>query len=196
MKNFRILALTLLGLFSLNSCGDENKKEQEPVPMQNDTRMDSEHAEHGDEMGAANLDDGALKTQVEFSDEAVASVYQHYMHIKTALVNTNSEEAGKGGEMMLQALEKSEAGEQAVNSARVIAENEDINEQRAAFLDLSASIENMLEGALTSGEIYKQYCPMAFGGSGGSWLSGSEEIRNPYYGDKMLKCGRVEQTIQ
>lgn len=195
MKNFRILALTLLGLFSLNSCGDEEKKEQ-PVPMQNDTRMDSDHTEHGNQMKNGNLDNGAQTGQVEFNDDAVASVYQHYMHIKTALVNTNSEEASNGGEMMVEALEASEAGDQAVNSARIIAENSDINEQRTAFLDLSASVEGMLEEALVSGEIYKQFCPMAFGGSGGSWLSGSEEIRNPYYGDKMLKCGRVEQTIE
>lgn len=195
MKNFRILALSLLGLFSLNSCGDEDKKEQ-PVPMQNDTRMDSEHAEHGNQMESGNLDDGTQSGQVEFNDDAMASLYQHYMHIKTALVNTNSKEASNGGEMMVQALEASEAGDQALNSARVIAENQDINEQRTAFLDLSASVEGMLEEAIVSGEIYKQHCPMAFGGSGGSWLSGSEEIRNPYYGDKMLKCGRVEQTIQ
>jgi len=43
--------------------------------------------------------------------------------------------------------------------------------------------------------VYKQYCPMAFDGKGAFWLSSSEEIRNPYYGDKMLKCGRVEETI-
>lgn len=196
MKNFRILALALLGVFSLTSCGEENKKEQDPVPMQNDTRMDSEHAEHGDQMGSSNLDDGAQAAQAEFDDDAVASVYGHYMHVKTALVNTDSEEAGNGGEMLVEALEETGAWENAVNSARVIAENEDINEQRTAFLELSASVEEMFEEALVSGEIYKQYCPMAFGGSGGSWLSGSEEIRNPYYGDKMLTCGRVEQTIQ
>jgi len=53
----------------------------------------------------------------------------------------------------------------------------------------------MLKGAVKSGEVYKQYCPMAFDGKGAFWLSSSEEIRNPYYGDKMLKCGRVEETI-
>ena len=49
---------------------------------------------------------------------------------------------------------------------------------------------------ITSGEVYKQYCPMAFEGKGGYWLSNSKEVRNPYYGDKMLKCGSVQETIQ
>ena len=30
---------------------------------------------------------------------------------------------------------------------------------------------------------------------GGDWLSGEKEIRNPYFGDKMLTCGFVKTTI-
>ena len=37
---------------------------------------------------------------------------------------------------------------------------------------------------------------MAFEGKGDYWYSTSEEIRNPYFGDKMLKCGRVDETIE
>lgn len=34
-----------------------------------------------------------------------------------------------------------------------------------------------------------QYCPMAFGNKGAYWFSETEEKRNPYFGDMMLKCG-------
>jgi len=34
---------------------------------------------------------------------------------------------------------------------------------------------------------YYQYCPMAFGNEWAFWLSETEEIRNPYFGDMMLK---------
>jgi hypothetical protein len=37
---------------------------------------------------------------------------------------------------------------------------------------------------------------MAFDGEGGYWLSDSKEIRNPYYGEKMLVCGNVEKTFK
>jgi hypothetical protein len=36
---------------------------------------------------------------------------------------------------------------------------------------------------------------MAFNNTGGYWLSNSKEIRNPFFGDKMLKCGRIEKEI-
>lgn len=31
--------------------------------------------------------------------------------------------------------------------------------------------------------------------AGANWFSEIAEIRNPYFSDKMLKCGRVEETI-
>ena len=49
---------------------------------------------------------------------------------------------------------------------------------------------------LSNGEVYVQYCPMAFNDKGASWISSSKEIRNPYFGDKMMNCGEVKETIQ
>jgi hypothetical protein len=36
---------------------------------------------------------------------------------------------------------------------------------------------------------------MAFNNTGGFWLSDSKTIRNPYFGDKMLTCGQVRETL-
>ena len=41
------------------------------------------------------------------------------------------------------------------------------------------------------GRIYQLHCPMAFDGAGADWFSEVSEVRNPYYGDKMLTCGKV-----
>lgn len=41
--------------------------------------------------------------------------------------------------------------------------------------------------------VYRQYCPMAFHGESAYWISGEEEIRNPYLPEAMLRYGeRVE----
>ncbi|MEZ4932962.1 MAG: DUF3347 domain-containing protein [Saprospiraceae bacterium] len=37
-----------------------------------------------------------------------------------------------------------------------------------------------------------QYCLMAIDNKGADWLSEEEEIRNPYFGEKMMKCGSVK----
>ena len=186
--------MALAAAFMMASCGEnkkENTVEEGAMPMQNEMHMEEtgEHDGHDMENMSGNLDDGQT-TAVEFSNENVGSAYQHYMHVKTALVNTNAEEAQSGGKMLVEALQKVENNANALEAATTIANTQDINEQRTAFLDLSAGMEEVLSGAISSGEIYKQYCPMAFDGQGGSWLSASKEIRNPYYGDKMLKCGR------
>lgn len=200
MKNL-IRKTTMLSLMALTigftACG-ENKKEQEEdasMPMQNEMHMEGH--EEMQEMGAmeGNLDNGATG-EVEFKNEKMAAVYNHYMHIKTALVNTNAEEAKSGAQMLAEALQNTDGNEQALNAAQKIAQTNDISAQRITFQDLSSAMEKMLSGAIASGEVYKQHCPMAFQGKGGSWISASKEVRNPYYGDKMLKCGSVKETIK
>ncbi|HET8753782.1 MAG TPA: DUF3347 domain-containing protein [Salinimicrobium sp.] len=190
MKISKTLILAALGVISLNSCGEGNAEKDAAVPMQNDSRS-AEEAEV-----SKNLDDGSKTANPEFKNEDIAAVYSHYSHVKTALVNSNAEEAQNGGEMLVKALQQTESAEDALEAAEKIAKSENLNEQRTAFSDLSGAVENILSGSLASGEIYKQYCPMAFEGAGGYWLSSSEEIRNPYYGDKMLKCGSVRDTLQ
>ena len=61
---------------------------------------------------------------------------------------------------------------------------------------LSDEIEELVSSSITSGTIYKQYCPMALNNTGGYWLSSEEKILNPYFGDKMLKCGKIDSKIQ
>jgi hypothetical protein len=31
---------------------------------------------------------------------------------------------------------------------------------------------------------------------GAFWLSNEKEIKNPYFGDMMLKCGSIKETLQ
>ncbi|WP_097055696.1 DUF3347 domain-containing protein [Salinimicrobium sediminis] len=196
MKNTKMTIMALAAAFMLASCGETKKEEateEAGMPMQNEMHQE-ETGEHDMSM-VGNLDDGQ-SGDIEFSNDAVGSAYQHYMHVKTALVNTNAEEAQSGGKMLVEALGKVENSTKATEAAEKIANSTEINEQRTAFLDLSAGMEEILSGAIASGELYKQYCPMAFDGKGGSWLSASKEIRNPYYGDKMLKCGSVRDTIK
>lgn len=44
--------------------------------------------------------------------------------------------------------------------------------------------------------VYHIFCPMAFREKGAFWLSNAPEIRNPYFGAKMIECGEVIDTLQ
>ena len=76
-----------------------------------------------------------------------------------------------------------------------MSETESLEEQRKDFEKLTTTLEPILRNSIMSGEIYKQYCPMAFNDKGAYWISETKEIRNPYFGEKMLKCGSTKDTI-
>lgn len=195
-KNWKnLMMLTLVaGTLSMTSCR-ETKEDEPAEPMQNEMH-DGEHMDQ-DDTGTTMDEDYILNDEVtaEFQNQEIASVYQHYINIKKALVQTDAAMAQERAEEMVAGLEGKQVNEQLNQAAGDIAATNNVNEQREAFSQLTSAMEEELEGALASGEIYKQYCPMAFEGKGDYWFSNTQEIRNPYYGDKMLKCGRVEATI-
>lgn len=193
LKNLMMLTL-VAGTLSMTSCR-ETKEDEAAEPMQHEMR-EGERMDEG-ETGTTMDEDYILNDEVtaDFRNDDIASVYQHYINIKKALVQTDAAIAQERAGEMVAGLEGKEVNEELNQAARDIAATNNVNEQREAFSELTAAIEDELEGALASGEIYKQYCPMAFEGKGDYWFSNTQEIRNPYYGDKMLKCGRVEATI-
>jgi membrane fusion protein, copper/silver efflux system len=72
-----------------------------------------------------------------------------------------------------------------------------IEKQRELFSTLSNQIIETVETfGLKIESVYVAFCPMALDDNGGYWLSEIEEINNPYFGDKMLRCGKVKKTIK
>ena len=191
-RNFKnaLMFSLMVGSLTITSCRNEAEKENEASePMQNEMR-------EGERMNEdTNIEAEEDATTAEFKEESTGIVYQHYIDIKNALVQTDASMAQDRAEELLAQLESNNTKAEITTAVRNISTSTDINKQREAFSTLTAAMEAELEGALASGEIYKQFCPMAFEGKGDYWYSNSKEIRNPYYGDKMLKCGRVEETI-
>ncbi len=126
-----------------------------------------------------------------FNTDETTAIFQQYNHIKTAMVASDAEAVKVGANALLNV-----SGDATLKEiAQTIANADGIENQRKALPDLTASVERLLDNAITSGAIYKQYCPMAFNNTGAYWLSSEKEIRNPYFGDAMLSCGSVKETI-
>ena len=69
-------------------------------------------------------------------------------------------------------------------------------EERAAFEKLSIALYEVVKSnGGNEMAIYKIHCPMAFDNKGAYWLSEEKEVKNPYFGDKMLDCGEVEEEL-
>ncbi len=141
----------------------------------------------------------------------LTSVYHAYLMIKDALVASDVKEADNGAENFSNALTqvdmtliKSEdhlywmdrlKGLQ--SAAVTIVDKDYLDSKRTAFSSLTLELLKSIKYfGLINEKIYYQHCTMAFDFEGGYWLSGDEEIRNPYYGDEMLSCGTTEEIIE
>ncbi|MBT8320428.1 MAG: efflux RND transporter periplasmic adaptor subunit, partial [Eudoraea sp.] len=85
------------------------------------------------------------------------------------------------------------------NSIRLlqnISGEEKLENQRSHFVDLNVHMVALASGVQSlESTLYVQLCPMANNNKGAVWLSTEKEIRNPYYGDEMLTCGKVERVL-
>lgn len=180
-----LLIVALAGMLGFTSCKNENKDEA-AEPMQHE--MHQEDAMNGE------MKEGEMKAEtaeVKFKDEQGKEVFNAYLELKNALVQTDAD----GAKSAAQKLEKALGEKEAASVAKELAATSDVNVQRELFSELNKAMEPVLKESISEGKIYKQFCPMAFEGKGDYWYSDSDQIRNPYFGDKMLKCGRVDDTI-
>jgi len=154
----------------------------------------------GNSEQAAQQKEAAPSAQVEATPEQEAAMsydpegfetpMQAYLALKDALVESDAEMAA------IVAARLSELAEgQMVAAAKAVAGTQNIDKQREAFQSLSEMLYEQLKADGTDVTVYKQFCPMAFDNQGAYWLSAEEEILNPYFGDRMLKCGRVDETL-
>jgi hypothetical protein len=80
---------------------------------------------------------------------------------------------------------------------QAIEQGSNIDNQRERFSKLSYSLYKAIKAFGLGGETaYYDFCPMAFNDKGAYWLSDTKTIRNPYFGDKMLTCGSIEETLR
>ena len=80
--------------------------------------------------------------------------------------------------------------------AAEIAAASNLNDQRKAYAGFSQALYQSLKQFGTNGaQVYYQHCPMALNNKGAYWVSNKKEIRNPYFGDMMLKCGTTKETL-
>lgn len=159
------------------------------------------HAQEKDKMDHNKMDMDGMQmdgTQMapEFNNENLANVYERYVEVKEALVNSNFGEARSAAKKLGDALGEVDGSDGAKKAAKDIAGSNNLESQRESFSKLGLAMEPLLKGKLTSGKIYKDFCPMALGGKGAYWLSSLKEIRNPYYGSKMLSCGKVTEVME
>jgi copper chaperone CopZ len=179
---------------SLPNCCQYNRVKKEVATEE--TKMEMKHED--------------IKTPSNQESKPLTTVFNTYFDLKNALVASDPKGATKKGTELLTAIEKVDMGKLEMDvhmvwmkvvkplkeSARLIASSNKIEEQRNLFSSFSEDIYKLIKTTKAATPIYFQHCPMANNGKGGNWLSQESEIKNPYYGSKMLSCGKTVETIK
>ncbi|RZL07072.1 MAG: DUF3347 domain-containing protein [Pedobacter sp.] len=138
-----------------------------------------------------------VAVQVVLKNGDAQALYNDYLVVKNALVNSSAEAASSASMTMVRSAVAAGLGTRVIGPLEKIADSKDLKIQRQAFTSLNNELIAYFKKAdLTSGKIYIQHCPMANNGDGGDWLAGESNIRNPYYGDEMMECGAVIEEIK
>ncbi|GMU24826.1 MAG: hypothetical protein AMXMBFR13_48970 [Phycisphaerae bacterium] len=69
---------------------------------------------------------------------------------------------------------------------------------RGKLPELTRTVETYLRTFGHEGPqpVVKVFCSMAFENKGAYWLQSDSQVRNPYFGKKMLRCGEVKATLE
>ncbi len=123
-----------------------------------------------------------------FSQQDRIQAVSAYLKVKDALVDSDAtavlvltaELSAKVNVLIgYEALKKSVAA---------LSAQKNLEGQRKAFAPVSSDIWSLVKTTQGhSRDLYYQYCPM----KKTYWVSNEADIKNPYYGASMLKCGKV-----
>jgi hypothetical protein len=200
-----ILAI-IVATLTVVSCKDAKKENNNEDGHHSEMSTDEDHSN----MNHDNSDghhEGEKKEMAMSGDGNSQVILNDYFNLKDALVSDDNAKAKELGATLVISLNNLDISsnfsdtqktdlkdiiEDAVEHAEHISESP-MEHQREHFKILSKDVTDMVAITGTATTLYEQFCPMYDGGS--AWLSRSKEILNPYYGSKMLNCGKVQKEI-
>lgn len=129
-----------------------------------------------------------------------------YLKVKDALVASDAPQTVVSAKATLEALYaiptsnlgkmEQEHFNASVKMLEAIAAKTNLNNQRSHFVLLNEHLVALLSAFSTlENTLYVQQCPMANNNQGAVWLSIEKDIRNPYFGAAMLKCGSTIKSL-
>jgi len=175
-------------------------KVEEPKTETPKMEMKEDHSAHNH----------SVMTEAKQDIPQLKAVFDNYFTVKDALVKTDAIATSTKAKELLSAINTVKMEQLTTEEHTVwmkvlknlkadvqsISNTKDISVQRNHFINLSKNMYDVIKVSKTETPTYYQHCPMANDGKGANWLSKENVVRNPYYGNKMLNCGSVVETIK
>ena len=188
-----ISMLSLAAATILTACGNNSNTEQSTEKKNDSTSQTT----------TSNTD--AKKSA------SVNDVVTGYLGLKNALTNDNGNDAAAAAKNITTSIANIDESTLTTDQKKVYDDvKDDIKEhaehigsngsniahQREHFDLLSQDMIDLVKAAGTTQTLYRDFCPMYNNKKGAPWLSETKEIKNPYYGKEMPKCGEVKEEIK
>ena len=126
------------------------------------------------------------------SPDATRAIVKSYLEIQAHLAADRYEDLkGPSSLLVSQAAALGKEGTELARAASTFAAASTLVEARDAFGPLSDAVIARVKAdgsADVAAELRLGFCPM----NRKSWLQREEQVRNPYYGTKMLTCGDLK----
>lgn len=188
INNIKPLILAMAIIFmGIVSCNQKEKSHGEEASGH--SHSEGNNHDNDSNHKAPNSDD------ISFKNENLKSTFDQYVLLRKALTDTDFEKAKSNANTLLSVVEKVDGADKVAAAAQIISKSANVDEQRTAFSDLSTELLALVKGNLSSGELYLAHCPMALNNAGANWITEVNEIKNPYFGNKMMKCGVIQETL-
>lgn len=210
------LPFLLIGVVTFSACSGNDKKVSDtynnpdnvagrvpPTGNKRTTEMGVDSMLQGESMVFKDTVPPAFK-------EKFNQVVKAYLSMKDGFVSDNENEIDKQAAQMLSILNnmpdnilsgealtywKEKKGFLLAHLNLYIEAEKDKN-KRLNFVFLSTVMVKSVKAFGYEGQkLFVDYCPMANDDKGAYWLSQTKEIRNPYMGKKMPKCGEVKEEL-
>ncbi len=207
----QLLSVLSIGILLFTACNSGTKKNEHEGHDMNNMSTDT------NKQVTTSVDKDIKPVLITYTNVdamvavSVKEIADQYLLVKNALTNENSSEAATAARAMEKAISKldkslftadqkkvyDEFSEELKEHAEHIGKNgDDIKHQRFHFSMMSEDVYDLVKAFGGGRTIYHDHCPMYNEGKGAIWLSESKEVRNPYYGNKMMTCGTVEEMFK
>ncbi len=186
------LYIAIAGILIFAACGGNTDQAADSTPTKDEPLVQSKNSE---------------KFNTQFSN-----FLNSYFHLKDALVLTNDTMAIQAALLLksnadslklddikadksIVEMAKGYSESISAEAAALVKEN-GIEGKRKSFQVISDNMYDLVRTIRFDKQVlYHQFCPMAFNDQGAYWLSPNSDIKNPYFGKKMLTCGEVKDSI-
>lgn len=192
----------------LTNCSGNKKEEASETHDGHDHHDSTEHASGSTAPAEASGPQFSVDNSFQ---QQLAGVFTSYVALKEAFVSSDAAKVKEQAKSTNEAISKVDmklvsgaaqndwmtykSGLEA--SLNEIQSGTDIESQRRSFSALSDNMYKSVKAfGLAGKEAFYKFCPMAFNNEGAYWLSDQAQIRNPYFGDKMLTCGSVKEKLK